>query len=161
MGSSPRRWLSRAKALRRPRRNVGPAYKKYIRERKKIDKVLVAAYEEAIKKRTKELSFDEANRLKKELEKFRSSPRTAAGVLQAKMRPRPLGKHEKVVLGLDVSSSGRLVISASADGTVVLWDLKKRRRVNLGAHRDKVAKAVFSPRGKLAASVGYDGTVRF
>ncbi len=60
------------------------------------------------------------------------------------------------------SSDGRSLASASADGTVRVWDVQSRelRTVPLSGHRDEVIGVAFSPDGEFVASASWDATAR-
>ena len=59
------------------------------------------------------------------------------------------------------SPDGKILSSASWDGTVKLWDTKSWRELRtLAGHGWGVYKAVFSPDGKQLASASRDGTVK-
>lgn len=59
------------------------------------------------------------------------------------------------------SRDGKVLASASWDGTIKLWDTKSWRELRtLAGHSWGVYKAVFSPDGKQLASASRDGTVK-
>jgi serine/threonine protein kinase/WD40 repeat protein len=67
--------------------------------------------------------------------------------------PRVLGRHEGV-LGLTISGDGRLLASASRDGSVKLWRLDEARewRTLTGKAQDGILRLAFTPTGDLLAS---------
>ncbi|MBX7220887.1 MAG: protein kinase [Blastocatellia bacterium] len=69
--------------------------------------------------------------------------------------------HEHVVKSLDYLPQSHLLVSASGDGTVRIWDTAfLQERAVLRGHEYSVNAAIFSPDGARIASAGADGTVR-
>jgi hypothetical protein len=74
-------------------------------------------------------------------------------------RIRKLGPHRHLIHGLDFSSDGTHLVSASRDHTVVVWDVARGARVHpLIGHGECVSSARFTPSGRVV-SAGLDGLV--
>ena len=59
------------------------------------------------------------------------------------------------------SPDGKLVVTASDDGTARLWEAASGRSLHtLKGHTDYVNGAVFCPDGKLVVTASIDGTAR-
>jgi len=72
-----------------------------------------------------------------------------------------LGQHNHVVATVAFSLDGNYVVSGSYDGTVRIWDVKKRIQVGGPLqHNDYVRSVGFSPDGERVVSGTDDGTVR-
>ncbi|WOD41986.1 hypothetical protein RRF56_04220 [Nodosilinea sp. E11] len=69
--------------------------------------------------------------------------------------------HDNRVLAVTFDPTGRLLASASADGSINLWELPSGRLLaNLGGHTNGVCSVSFSGDGSRLASTSMDGTVR-
>ena len=80
-------------------------------------------------------------------------------------------KHMKAVLDLAIAPSGRHAISASADGSLVVWNLEQRNAAQsampslravyqLIGHEGPVLGVAITPDGRRAVSVSSDNTLR-
>jgi WD40 repeat protein/serine/threonine protein kinase len=74
----------------------------------------------------------------------------------------PLRGHEGGVQAVAFSADGKTLASASADGTICLWDASTGTQLGdpLRGHSDGVFSVAFSPDSKTLASAGYDNTLR-
>ena len=69
--------------------------------------------------------------------------------------------HIHEVMSCDWSQDGQQVVTASADGSIRVWDLRNpKTSTALLAHRGVVRRVRYSQDNKLIASVGYDMTLR-
>ena len=65
------------------------------------------------------------------------------------------------VRGLAVSADGTLAVSSHESGTVVVWNLKERRKLHvLNGHQWPANAVAISPDGKLVVSGDIDGVIR-
>lgn len=97
---------------------------------------------------------DEASEI---LAHTREYPNEEIGLSEAAV----LQGHEHVVKSICFTPEGKYLISASSDGNIKIWDLKKKRvRGALRGHELSVNSLTVSPKGDLLASAGSDGTVR-
>jgi WD40 repeat protein len=72
-----------------------------------------------------------------------------------------MGFHDGEVLYADLSPDGRTALSAGADGTARLWDVRTgQERVLPLRHAGPVVKAIFSPDGARALTAGGDGVAK-
>lgn len=68
--------------------------------------------------------------------------------------------HRAEVNSAAFSADGKLVVTASSDGTARLWDLASGTAQELGARPDGVKTAAFSPDGAQVITSSGDGTLR-
>ena len=62
---------------------------------------------------------------------------------------------------MEFSSDGKFLLSASWDGTVGVWDLKKRQKIHsLVGHKGPVYSVKYSKDNKFIYSSGYDGEIK-
>jgi len=79
-----------------------------------------------------------------------------------------LKQHSNVVLGLDFSKDNKRLISGSADGTAIIWDLSNAHIIHrlgspgatiIGNSNNKVNAVAFSQCGRYVATANEDGAV--
>ncbi len=76
-------------------------------------------------------------------------------------QPRKLEGHDKLIVGLAVSSDGKRIGSASLDGTTRIWDANTGQVLHtLKGHEGPVFAVAFSPDGKTVATAGADKLIR-
>ena len=70
--------------------------------------------------------------------------------------------HDTGLEGVAISPDGRLLAAAGLNGTISLWDLRRRRRLGrpLAAHEGAAMDVAFNHDGTLLASGGTDSKVR-
>ena len=75
---------------------------------------------------------------------------------------KPLKAHKNWVLSVAFSPDGKRLVSASADYTLLLWDVDTGKTIGdaLTGHGKEVFSAAFSPDGRRIVSGMGDGTVR-
>ena len=78
--------------------------------------------------------------------------------VDSRKRVATLEGHEGAVTAVNFSPAGKRLASASADQTVMLWDVEKPL-ATLEGHKDRVMGVAFSPDGKRLASASQDHTV--
>jgi eukaryotic-like serine/threonine-protein kinase len=74
---------------------------------------------------------------------------------------RTIAAHRAAAYFVCFSPDGKLLATASADGTARVWDVETGQlRFNLAGHTNEVNCVVFAPDGKTLATASEDGTVR-
>jgi WD40 repeat protein len=69
--------------------------------------------------------------------------------------------HRKSIHSLALAPDGKILATASADGTVMLWDRKSLECLfQLYGHTGDVASVAFSPDGRTLATGGFDRLIR-
>lgn len=69
--------------------------------------------------------------------------------------------HSKEVKALAISEDNRYLVSASADGTLKVWDMTSERQINaLVGHADEVWCVAISPDNEIVVSGSRDGSIR-
>jgi len=71
----------------------------------------------------------------------------------------PLVGHKNIVTSVAFSPDGKLVASADASGTIIVWDVEARTMIGspLSGHEEPVHILAFSPDGRMLASGGVGG----
>jgi WD40 repeat protein len=74
---------------------------------------------------------------------------------------RTLKSHTDGVLAVALEADGKLAVSASADHTLIVWELGSGRKVHtLEGHKDRVHAVALTPNGELAVSASADHTLK-
>jgi len=68
--------------------------------------------------------------------------------------------HEDEVWSVNFSPDGQLIATASADGTVKLWNREGQELTTLIGHKGIVASVAFSPDSQTIATASFDKTVK-
>jgi WD40 repeat protein/serine/threonine protein kinase len=71
--------------------------------------------------------------------------------------------HDNVITGLDFSTDGTLLATASLDGAAKIWQISPdglSLLMTLSGHKSEVTDVAFSPDGTRLATSSYDGSVR-
>jgi small GTP-binding protein len=69
--------------------------------------------------------------------------------------------HEMPVWGVTVTPGGKRAVSASADGTLKVWDLSSgKNTATFKGHKGRVNSVAVTPDGKRAVSASADGTLK-
>lgn len=70
-------------------------------------------------------------------------------------------KHSQSVYNVSFSPDSKMLASASADGTIELWNLTNYEKVKtFTGHTDEVRNITFSPDGEILASASNDYTIK-
>ena len=68
--------------------------------------------------------------------------------------------HQGIVLGVDFSPDGELIVSGSGDTTIKIWQREGKLLNTIEGHVDSVQDVIFSPDGQTIASGSEDATAR-
>ncbi|NES01083.1 MAG: hypothetical protein F6J86_46240, partial [Symploca sp. SIO1B1] len=69
--------------------------------------------------------------------------------------------HQFPITSINISPDGKLLATASRDGTAKLWDLQKQEELAVfKGHQDEVNSVSFSHDGKLLSTTSFDKTAR-
>ncbi|NEO14911.1 MULTISPECIES: tetratricopeptide repeat protein [unclassified Moorena] len=68
--------------------------------------------------------------------------------------------HDAGVFGVCLSPDGKLITSASEDGTIRIWGINGKALASCRGHKEQVFSINFSPNGEMFASASADGTIK-
>ncbi|HEX9619338.1 MAG TPA: protein kinase [Polyangiaceae bacterium] len=88
------------------------------------------------------------------------APRLWLCPAQSNARCRELRGHRALVWDVEFSRNGRLLVSASGDASLSVWDVESGERRELEGHRAPVFDVALWPGHDVAASASADATVR-
>jgi serine/threonine protein kinase/WD40 repeat protein len=69
--------------------------------------------------------------------------------------------HSRAIYGLKFTSGGQLLVSASLDATVRVWDVARQSVTVLRGHQRGISRVAISADGKWMVSASYDRSMRF
>ncbi|CAF1266559.1 unnamed protein product [Didymodactylos carnosus] len=70
-------------------------------------------------------------------------------------------KHEREIIAIGIASSGKFIMSASADTKIIIWDTKGEVLSSLETHQGHLNHASVSPCGRFFGSSGFTPDARF
>ena len=81
--------------------------------------------------------------------------------LEEEIEPIKIGNHRGKISGLDFSKDGKILLTASWDGTIGVWDISNRKKImTLRGHKGPVYSVKYSYDNKYIYSSGADGEIK-